>query len=84
MIKFGFGRATRDACRQIQNGQMARAQGLELVRKYDEEFPATNFAENLDYLGLSAKRFTEIVDLHRNPEIWKFEGNQWKLRFPPE
>jgi hypothetical protein len=83
-IKFGFGRATRDACRQIQNGQMARAQGLELVRQYDEEFPSSNFAENLEYLGLSGERFTEIVDLHRNPEIWKFEGNQWKLRFPPE
>lgn len=83
-IKFGFGRATRDACRQIQNGQMTRAQGLEWVRKYDEEFPSSNFAENLEYLGLDNERFTEIVDLHRNPEIWKFEGNQWKLRSPPE
>jgi hypothetical protein len=40
--------------------------------------------ENLEYLGLAESELTELIDLHRNPEIWKFEGNQWKLRFPPE
>ena len=82
-IKFGFGRATRDASRQIQNGQMTRSEGLEIVRKYDDEFPSTNLQANLDYLDLTETQLTEIVDLHRNPEIWMFEGNQWKLRFPP-
>jgi len=82
-IKFGFGRAVRDASRQIQNGHMTRAEGLELVRKYDDEFPSSNLHANLDYLGLTEAELTEIVDLHRNQEIWKFEGNQWKLRFPP-
>jgi N-acetyl sugar amidotransferase len=82
-IKFGFGRATRDASRQIQNGQMTRSEGLEIVREYDDEFPSTNLQANLDYLGMTETQLTEIVDLHRNPEIWTFEGNQWKLRFPP-
>jgi N-acetyl sugar amidotransferase len=82
-IKFGFGRATRDASRQIQNGHMKRATGLDLVRKYDDEFPSTNLQENLNYLGLTEAELTQIVDLHRNPEIWSFEGNQWKLRYPP-
>lgn len=82
-IKFGFGRATRDASRQIQNGHMTRDEGLDLIRKYDDEFPSTNLQANLEYLGLKETEFTEFVDLHRNPEIWKFEGNQWKLRFPP-
>ena len=82
-VKFGFGRATRDACRMIQNGQMTRDQGLDLVRKYDSEFPREFFGESLDYLGLGETEFTEIADQHRNREIWAFEGNQWKLRFPP-
>lgn len=82
-IKFGFGRATRDASRQIQNGHMTREQALDLVRKYDDEFPSTNLEANLDYLSLTETELTEIIDLHRNPEIWSFEGNQWKLRFPP-
>ena len=82
-IKFGFGRAVRDSCRLIQNGRMTRAEALELVRKYDDEFPKTHLHDNLDYLGITEPEFTEIGDLHRNAEIWKFEGNQWKLRYPP-
>jgi N-acetyl sugar amidotransferase len=82
-IKFGFGRATRDACRQIQNGHLTRGQGLEFVRKYDDEFPASHLLENLDYLGMSEPELTDIVDRHRNGEIWTFEANRWKLRFPP-
>ena len=82
-IKFGFGRASRDASRLIQNGHMTRAEGLALVRKYDDEFPATHFQDNLDYLSLSESAFTEFVDLHRNEEIWEMPGNAWRLRHPP-
>lgn len=82
-IKFGFGRATRDACRMIQNGQMTRDRGLALAHKYDAEFPRTFFHDNLEYLGLSEAEFERYVDLHRNAEIWKQEGGQWKLRTPP-
>ena len=81
-VKFGFGRATRDACRMIQNGHMTRAEGLELARKYDSEFPETYFAENLEYLSLTGEEFSETVDLHRNAELWTRAGNAWQLRFP--
>jgi len=83
-IKFGFGRTTRDASRQIYRGRLTRDEALEFVRKYDDEFPNTFIRENLEYLGLDETRFTELVDQHRNPEIWKFEGNHWVLRYPPE
>jgi N-acetyl sugar amidotransferase len=83
-VKFGFGRSTRDACRMIQNRQMTREEGLKLALKYDDEFPATHFQDHLDYLGMTEPEFTEIVDLHRNKEIWKFSGNRWELRYPPQ
>ncbi|MBZ0216729.1 MAG: N-acetyl sugar amidotransferase [Fimbriimonadaceae bacterium] len=83
-IKFGFGRATRDACRMIQNAQLTRVEGLELARKYDAEFPETHFRENLEYLELGEPEFMQTVDLHRNAEIWQFSGNEWKLRSPPQ
>tara|TARA_B100000686_G_scaffold347900_1_gene437673 strand:+ start:518 stop:1657 length:1140 start_codon:yes stop_codon:yes gene_type:complete len=83
-IKFGFGRTIRDASRMIQNGQMTREEGLELARKYDGEFPSNYHADHLDYLDLSETEFTEVIDLHRNPEVWLQDGNQWKLRFSPE
>lgn len=83
-IKFGFGRATRDACRMIQNGQMTREEGLELARKYDDEFPQTHFNSHLEYLGLSEPEFHAIIDQHRNPELWEHRGNAWKLRYTLE
>lgn len=84
MVKFGFGRATRDACRMIQNNQMEREQGLEYARKYDNEYPSTHMPDVLDYLDMAENELTEIVDKHRNTEIWEMDGNQWKLKHPPE
>jgi len=79
-IKFGFGRATRDSCRMIQNNQMTREKGIELARKYDAEFPEKNFDEVLEYLEIDKKKFEEIVNKHRNSEIWKSSrSNQWEL-----
>lgn len=81
-IKFGFGRAVRDACRMIQNGQMTRDEGLDLARKYDAEFPTTYHDEHLEYLSLTAAEFTETIDQHRDPKIWEQRGNDWLLRNP--
>ncbi len=83
MIKFGFGRASRDASRQIYRGRMTREQALEIARNYDDEFPKTYFDEHLGYLNLTEPDFYALVDKHRNPEVWKFEGNHWKLRYTP-
>ena len=52
-IKFGFGRATRDSCRMIQNNQMTREKAIELARKYDNEFPSKDFNEVLSFLDLN-------------------------------
>src|SRR4029078_3063404 len=52
-IKFGFGRAVRDACRMIQNGQMTRAEALDLARKYDGEFPDEFLDEMMDHRGVA-------------------------------
>jgi N-acetyl sugar amidotransferase len=81
-IKFGFGRAVRDASRLIQNGHMTREEGLDLVRKYDDEFCYEHFDEVLEYLDLTKTEFTRIVDQHRNPEIWEKVGSRWLLRTP--
>lgn len=83
-IKFGFGRTVRDTSRMIQNNQMTREEALELAKKYDGEFCSEHLQDMLDYLNLTREEFNEIVDKHRNPEIWKKEDGGWKLRFPLE
>ncbi|WP_440938016.1 N-acetyl sugar amidotransferase [Candidatus Pelagibacter sp.] len=79
-VKFGFGRATRDACRMLQNDQMTRQKAIELAREYDNEFPEENFKEVLEFLEMNEDEFELIVNQHRNNEIWKTSiDNKWKL-----
>jgi hypothetical protein len=66
----------------IQNNQMTRQKALELARLYDNEFPYDFFDEVLEYLDIMKDEFDEIVDKHRNTEIWKKVGNEWMLRYP--
>ena len=79
-IKFGFGRATRDASRFIMNGEMTRDEALKHVKNYDGEFPNKNFKEVIKYLDLTEFDFEEIVNKHRNKEIWQQKkNNNWEL-----
>ena len=48
------------------------------VLKYDDEFPKTYFNDVLEFMKIGKKEFIEIVDMHRNEEIWKFENKIWK------
>ncbi len=79
-IKFGFGRASRDCSRFIQNNEMTRDEAVKIVLKYDGEFPKRNFDEVLDFLNISRIDFEEIVNKHRNKEIWKQKNNDWELK----
>ena len=42
-IKFGIGRASFDASQEIRNGKITREEGINLVKKYDSEFPKKYF-----------------------------------------
>ena len=78
-IKFGFGRAVRDTSRFIQNDRMTREEAIEIVKKYDGEYPERNLSEVIKFLNMTNSEFTEIIDKHRNNEIWENKGNFGKL-----
>jgi N-acetyl sugar amidotransferase len=78
-IKFGFGRSTRDVSRFIQNGHLNKLEGLKLIKKFDGEYPKRNLEIVLDYLSLNQYDFNDIIDKHRNLEIWKTKNNNWEL-----
>ena len=79
-IKFGWGRATGDASQEIRSGHINREEAIELVRKYDGEFPQKWFPDFLDYTQLSEERFWEVVDGFRSPHLWRKVSGEWELR----
>jgi N-acetyl sugar amidotransferase len=79
-IKFGQGRAMNDACRDIRDGFITRDEALDLVRKYDGEFPKRYFQEVLEFMGISEERYWEVIDNARSPHLWKKIDGKWHLR----
>ncbi len=76
-IKFGYGRATDHACRDIRNGILTRDQGIEMVRNYDHVVPG-DIGAWLDMVDMPRSEFEKICDRFRDPRVWvKNEYGQW-------
>ncbi|MCA1561320.1 MAG: N-acetyl sugar amidotransferase [Acidobacteria bacterium] len=76
-VKFGYGRATDHACKDIRSGLMTRAEGIEKVRTYDHVKPRRDLTRWLDYVGMSEREFDAVCDTFRDPRIWRAEDGQW-------
>lgn len=79
-IKFGIGRATSDTAHEIRDGHLTREEGVNLVKRFDGEFPKRYFRVFLDYCGISEEYFWEVIDSWRSPHIWDRVGGEWKLK----
>ncbi len=76
-VKFGYGRGTDHACKDIRAGVMTRAQGVEMVRKYDHVKPSDLYRW-LDYVGMTEEEFDRVADTFRDPRVWsKNERGEW-------
>ena len=76
-IKFGYGRVTDHASRDIRNGDMTREEGIRLVKRYEAATPS-DIPRWLDYVGMRFNEFIEIADTFRSPKVWvRNEYGQW-------
>jgi len=78
-IKFGYGRTTEEASKEIRHKYITRDEGIKLVHKYDNEFPKRYFYDFLNYLDISEDEFYETVDEFRPEHIWEKKGNDYKF-----
>jgi N-acetyl sugar amidotransferase len=69
--KFGYGRATDDASRDIRHGYIDRAQGLRLVERYDGAYPKFIVEKFCEHFGMSRDEFDSICNSFTNPEIFE-------------
>ncbi|MBI4322984.1 MAG: N-acetyl sugar amidotransferase [Candidatus Omnitrophica bacterium] len=73
-IKFGYGRATDHACKDIRAGYMMREEGIEMVRKYDHVKPR-DLKRWLEYVGMTEEEFDRIADTFRDPRVWRKDAD---------
>lgn len=76
-IKFGYGRGSDHASKDIRAGLMTREQGIEMVRKYDHVKPYRDLERWLEYVNMTEEEFDQICDTFRDRRVWRIENGQW-------
>lgn len=78
-LKWGYGKVTDHASREIRLKRLTREEGIEWVRRYEPVRPADT-SLFLDWISMEEKEFWSILDKHRDPRIWqRDEEGEWRL-----
>ena len=75
-VKFGYGRASDHASKDIRCGRMTREEGIEMVRRYDH-VKSSDLARWLKYVNMTEAEFDTIADTFRDPRVWRNENGNW-------
>jgi imidazoleglycerol phosphate synthase cyclase subunit len=75
-IKFGYGRCTDHASKDVRAGEMSRDKVVELVRHHHPIKPK-DLKRWLDYVGMEEDAFDRIADTFRDPRVWAFQDGEW-------
>jgi N-acetyl sugar amidotransferase len=67
-VKFGYGRATDQACRDIRLGYKTRDEGLELANQYDGRLNPDYIERFCKYIDITRKEFNRICETFRRKE----------------
>ena len=80
-LKWGYGKVTDHASREIRLKRLTRQEGIDLVKKFQFLAPdKEGVALFLDWLGMPEEEFWSHIDLKRDARIWKKnENKEWKL-----
>ena len=75
-VKFGYGRCSDHASKDIRTGYMTRAKGVEMVKKYDHVV-SSDLYYWLDYVEMKESEFWEIADTFRDSNVWWIKNGEW-------
>ncbi len=78
--KWGYGKVTDHACREIRLKRMTREEGIEMVRKYADRVPQ-DIGLFSKWLEMSEEDIWGHVDRFRDSRIWSWGGDgTWNLK----
>lgn len=80
-IKFGMGRATTDAAQEIRSGKITREEAVNVVKKYDGEFPEQHIKALTDYCGITQEELDLAIEKFRPDYLWEKIGDRWFLKY---
>lgn len=75
-IKFGYGRTSDHASKDVRMGYMTRTEAIEKVRKHDAVV-SSDLQHWLNYVDMKEEEFWNVADTFRDPRVWWIEKGQW-------
>ncbi len=75
-IKFGYGRCTDHASKDIRSKSISRSKAIKLIKKMDHVVPS-DLKRWLRYVGWSEKKFFNVADTFRDPKVWWIKKGYW-------
>ena len=83
-IKYGFSRATDQVCMAIRRKKISRAEGIELVKKYDGKYPSSYLGKDLEKIiseiEIDLNKFNRICDQFTNKKLFKLDNQKKPLK----
>lgn len=70
-LKYGYGRATDNACIDIRLGRISRLEGFKLARQTEGKIPRTYLQDFLDFISIDEKQFMETLDRFTNKYLFR-------------
>ena len=77
-LKYGYGKVTDHACREIRLKRISREEGINLISQYSLKKP-DDLKYFLEWIGMSSKEFWHLADKWRDPLVWKKNGDGYEL-----
>lgn len=80
-LKYGYGKATDHASRDIRLKRMTREEGIKLVQQFDSVIPDVSLRLFLDWIDMSEEEFYKIIEPFRDAKVWNkdAEGKYQKV-----
>jgi N-acetyl sugar amidotransferase len=76
-VKFGYGRCSDHASKDIRLGILDRQSAIALVGKHDHVKPS-DIARWCTYVGMTEQEFDAIADTFRDPRVWWMTDEGWR------
>ncbi|MDR3491494.1 MAG: N-acetyl sugar amidotransferase [Gammaproteobacteria bacterium] len=80
-LKWGYGKVTDHASREIRLKRMTREEGLEHLKQYNSVKPIADLQLFLDWIEMNESEFWPIIDKFRDQRVWgKDLEDKWQLK----
>ena len=77
--KFGFSRIFDNLSIEIRHGRVTRDEAIEIVRGTGDQTPHDDIGVFCEFTDISKVRFFEVCERFRNKDVWRKDGNVWKI-----